>query len=96
MLLYPSSLQLDYRSKFFTFLVPKFHLAAHILKCQMAFSFNFTKGVGRTEGEAPKQGWAGLSCAAASTMEMGPGFRRDVMDDHLGDINWQKTSNMGL
>jgi hypothetical protein len=96
MLLYPSWFQFDYRSKLFRFLVPKFHLAAHIMKCQTEFSFNFTKGVGRTEGEAPERGWAGLNWAAASTVEMGPGFRRDVMDDHLGNINWQKTSNMGL
>jgi Kyakuja-Dileera-Zisupton transposase len=96
MLLYPSWFQFDYQSKLFRFLVPKFHLAAHIMKCQTEFSFNFTKGVGRTEGEAPERGWAGLNWAAASTVEMGPGFRRDVMDDHLGNINWQKTSNMGL
>jgi hypothetical protein len=96
LLVYPPPLRFDYQSKAFKFLVPKFHLPAHIMKCQKTFSFNFAKGVGRTEGEAPERGWAILNWAAASTVEMGPGFRRDVMDDHLGDINWQKTCNMGL
>jgi hypothetical protein len=35
-------------------LVPKFHLPAHIEKCQRDFSFNYTKYVGRTDGEAPE------------------------------------------
>jgi hypothetical protein len=26
---------------------------------------------------------------------MGPGHRRDVMDDHFGDSNWRKTAKMG-
>lgn len=96
LLIYPPSLRFNYQSKAFKFLVPKFHLPAHVPKCQKLFSFNFAKGVGRTEGEAPERGWACLNWAAASTVEMGPGFRRDVMDDHLGDFNWQKTCNIGL
>ncbi|KAG2058066.1 hypothetical protein BDR06DRAFT_980668 [Suillus hirtellus] len=35
-----------------TFLVPKFHLLAHVAKCQSNFSFNFIKGVGHIDGEA--------------------------------------------
>ncbi|KAK0488338.1 hypothetical protein EDD18DRAFT_1311308 [Armillaria luteobubalina] len=36
------------------YLVPKFHLPAHVLKCRDNFSFNFSAGVGRTDGEAPE------------------------------------------
>ena len=55
------------------FLVPKFHLPAHIEKCQQFFSFNYAKFVGWTDGEAPEHGWSNLNGLAYSTWEMGPG-----------------------
>ncbi|KAK0463400.1 hypothetical protein IW261DRAFT_1554106 [Armillaria novae-zelandiae] len=62
------------------YLVPKFHLPAHVLKCHDNFSFNFSAGVG----------WAATNALAASTKEMGPGAHRDTLDDHFGDHNWRK------
>ena len=47
-----------------TFLVPKFHLPAHIEKCQTNYSFNLVPGVGRTDGEAPECGWADINSVA--------------------------------
>ncbi|KAF8885532.1 hypothetical protein BD779DRAFT_1673697 [Infundibulicybe gibba] len=55
------------------FLVPKFHLPAHVAACRTRYSFNFTKGVGRTDGEAPERGWSEVDPLAPSTKEMGPG-----------------------
>ncbi|KAG6806609.1 hypothetical protein H0H92_010691 [Tricholoma furcatifolium] len=72
------------------YLVPKFHLQAHRQECQVKFSFNFLQHVGRTDGEAPERGWAAINAVANSTKEMGPGSRRDTLDDHFGDYNWQK------
>ena len=77
------------------FLVPKFHLPAHIEKCQQSFSFNYAKFVGRTDGEAPERGWSDLNGLAYSTREMGPGARQDTIEDHLGDWNWKKIIDMG-
>ena len=77
------------------FLVPKFHLPAHVEACNLQFSFNLTKGVGRTDGEAPERGWANINPAAQSTKEMGPGSRRDTLDDHFGDWNWKKMIKLG-
>jgi hypothetical protein len=77
------------------YLVPKFHLPAHIAACRTRFSFNFTKGVGRTDGEAAEHGWAEVNPLAASTKEMGPGSRRDTLDAHFGDYNWRKFVGMG-
>ncbi|KAG6835455.1 hypothetical protein H0H93_001323 [Arthromyces matolae] len=74
----------------FTFLVPKFHLNAHQSECKVNFSLNFTPNVGRTDGEAPERGWASVNAIASSTKEMGPGSRRDTLDDHFGDYNWRK------
>jgi hypothetical protein len=76
-------------------LVPKFHLPAHIEKCQVGFSFNYTKYVGRTDGEAPERGWSKINGLAASAREMGPGSRRDTLEDHMGDSNWKKAIGMG-
>ncbi|KAG6808347.1 hypothetical protein H0H92_004412 [Tricholoma furcatifolium] len=73
-----------------SFLVPKFHLAAHRPECRYLYSFNYTPHVGRTDGEAPERGWAAINNVANSTKEMGPGSRRDTLDDHFGDYNWRK------
>ncbi|KAH7906698.1 hypothetical protein BJ138DRAFT_1219360 [Hygrophoropsis aurantiaca] len=91
----PFSWQLDYPSKIVTFFVPKFHLPAHIAACHTVFSFNFIPGVGRTDGEAPERGWANINPVASSTKEMGPGNRRDTLDDHFGDWNWKKVVALG-
>jgi hypothetical protein len=77
------------------FFVPKFHLPAHISVCRSNYSFNYGKGVGRTEGEAPERGWSDTNALAPSTREMGPGSRRDTLDYHFGDHNWQKVIGMG-
>lgn len=77
------------------FLVPKFHLAAHTESCRSRYSFNYTPGVGRTDGEAPERGWAETNPLAASTREMGPGTRRDTLDGHFGDYNWRKITGLG-
>lgn len=78
-----------------TTLVPKFHLPAHISACQAQFSFNYTPEVGRTDGEAPERGWDYLNPAANQTKEMGPGSRRELLEDLMGDRNWKKTVALG-
>lgn len=92
---YREGLHVDHRGKFITFLVPKFHLPAHIEACNLLFSFNLTKGVGQTDGEAPERGWANANPLAGSTKEMGPGARRDTLDDHFNDWNHKKIVALG-
>ncbi|EPS93480.1 hypothetical protein FOMPIDRAFT_39266, partial [Fomitopsis schrenkii] len=72
------------------FLIPKFHLPAHQESCQIKYSYNYVKHVGRTDGEAVERGWAAVNGFSGSTKEMGPGSRRDVLDDAFGDYNWRK------
>ncbi|KAH7917830.1 hypothetical protein BV22DRAFT_1108497 [Leucogyrophana mollusca] len=91
----PFSQHLNHADKDITFLVPKFHLPAHIAPCQWLYSFNWTRGVGRTDGEAPERGWANINPVASSTKEMGPGHRRDTIDDHFSDWNWKKVVGLG-
>ncbi|KAG1870962.1 hypothetical protein C8R48DRAFT_569320, partial [Suillus tomentosus] len=49
----------------------------------------------RTDGEAPERGWSNINRVATSTKEMGPGSRRDTLDDHFGDWNWKKVTALG-
>ncbi|KAF8497008.1 hypothetical protein BU17DRAFT_59393, partial [Hysterangium stoloniferum] len=73
-------------------LVPKFHLAAHIEGCVDKFSFNWTKNVGRTCGELVESNWAALGMMATSIREMGFGHRRDTINDAMCDWNWRKAT----
>jgi hypothetical protein len=77
------------------FKVPKFHLPAHVKKCHAPFSFNFTKWVGRTDGEGVERNWAWLNMIARSISVMGPGAREDTIDDFCGYANWRKTVKFG-
>ncbi|KAJ7471708.1 hypothetical protein B0H11DRAFT_2237257 [Mycena galericulata] len=92
-----SELQQFFRNgkRFFVFLVPKFHLPAHIESCNIKFSFLLTRYVGQTDGEAPERGWSHINPLATSTREMGPHLRREILDDHFNDWNWKKILNMG-
>ena len=78
-----------------TFAIPKAHLPVHQDSCKEEYSFNFLPRMGRTDGEPPERGWAATNAIANSTKEMGPGSRRDTLDDHFGDYNWRKITNLG-
>ncbi|KAG1725918.1 hypothetical protein EDB19DRAFT_1897703 [Suillus lakei] len=95
MLSLPPSHHLNFLARTIHFFVPKFHLPAHISKCQTIFSFNFTRFVGHTDGEAPERGWSNINPVASSTKAMGPGCHRDTLDDHFGDWNWKKVVGLG-
>lgn len=92
---YPEEYHVNFLYVVWAFFVPKFHLPAHVERCQTAYSFNFGRHVGRTDGEAPERGWADINAVATSTQEMGPGSRRDTLDDHFGDWNFRKVVAMG-
>lgn len=87
----PFDVEIDLSTFPFVFLVPKFHLPAHVRKCQVRFSFNLQPGVGRTDGEGIERDWSGLNPLATSVREMGPGSRHDTLDDHFGDWNFRRT-----
>jgi hypothetical protein len=72
MLTFPNNFHIDLDNKSVAFLVPKFHLRAHVEKCQTAFNFNLMQGVGRTDGEAPECGWSDINPLASQTKQMGP------------------------
>ncbi|KAG0704199.1 hypothetical protein DFH29DRAFT_873979 [Suillus ampliporus] len=93
---YPNWMHVEHGDKIMTFLVLKFHLPAHIFACQITYSHNLVKGMGCTDGEALECGWANINPVATSTHEMGPGSRCNTLDDHFGDFNWKKVTNLGI
>ncbi|KAF8834862.1 hypothetical protein BDN67DRAFT_992573 [Paxillus ammoniavirescens] len=85
----PEDFWVNFEEMDITFLVPKFHLPAHIAACQPLFSFNWIPGV-------PERGWANINPVASSTKEMEPGHHRDTLNDHFGDWNWKKVTGLGV
>ncbi|KAF7336029.1 CxC2 domain-containing protein [Mycena sanguinolenta] len=77
------------------FKVPKFHLPPHVKACHAPYSFNYTKGVGRTDGEGIERNWSWLNGAARSISVMVPGAREDTIDDICAFSNWKKTVDLG-
>ncbi|KAJ3476363.1 hypothetical protein NLI96_g11205 [Meripilus lineatus] len=75
--------------------VPKAHIIGHGLKCQTKYSFTWSRGVGRTDGEGIERLWSKLNKAAPSTQEMTPSGRRETLDDFCGFSNWMKTLGLG-
>lgn len=76
--------------------IPKFHFDAHGKKNHAQYSFSYTRGAGRSDGEGIERCWSSLKGGAAQTTEMGPGARRDTLDDFCGWSNWRKMVDIGM
>jgi hypothetical protein len=75
--------------------IPKLHIHAHGIECFSPYSLNFKHGVGRVDGEGVERCWSMLNGVSRSTRQMGPGSRKDTIEDHCGHANWRKGVNMG-
>lgn len=76
--------------------IPKFHYDAHQKKDHAQFSFNFTWGAGRINGEGIERLWGYIKKGVGQTVEMGPGARHDVLDDFFGYSNYRKMADIGM
>ncbi|KAI0748683.1 hypothetical protein C8Q80DRAFT_1219730 [Daedaleopsis nitida] len=74
--------------------VPKFHINAHREYCRSAYSPYLLPEFGRYDGEGVERRWAITNPFASITKEMGPGSRRDMLDDVFGAQNWNKIITM--
>jgi hypothetical protein len=77
-------------------LVPKMHLQGHKDDCRYRWSLNWTKWMGRTDGERIEGTWAEAKQAGGMTKEMNAGHRHDTLNDFFNDWNWIKVQNLGL
>jgi hypothetical protein len=82
----------DYDIKF---MINKFHLPGHKEDCRYPYSFNYVKGVGRTDGEGIERFWSTHNHLSGSTSRMAPGFRLDTLNLHFMDWNFRKARRMG-
>jgi hypothetical protein len=88
---YPDNMKIDLDRVEVQTAVPTFHIRAHGLSCQQAFSLAFLLYAARTAGEEVETGWAHMNLVSASIQEMSPGHRHESLDDHWGGWNFQKT-----
>ncbi|KAK0435013.1 hypothetical protein EV421DRAFT_1740461 [Armillaria borealis] len=88
--IYPTSMKPPQDPGNFVYLIPKFHIPAHILSCYIKYSFYKTPYVRETDGEAPKRSWNRLNQLAPSLKVMGLGAYLDTLNDHIGDYNYRK------
>ncbi|KAL0571778.1 hypothetical protein V5O48_010190 [Marasmius crinis-equi] len=90
---YPEYMQIPSWTRL-VFKVPKFHLVTHILKCLAPFSFTYTEGAAKTDGEGVERSWSWLNGSARSMSMMSLGGRWDTLDDFANFSNWRKTINL--
>ncbi|KAJ8087598.1 hypothetical protein PM082_006431 [Marasmius tenuissimus] len=79
---------------FMHWLVGKMHLDNHISACKYRFNLNYTKGCGRTDGEAIERTWAEHKQSGGSTKEMNHGGRHDAIIDFWNHWNWTRLVRM--
>ncbi len=66
------------------------HINGHGPFCQNNYSLNYLPGVGRTCGEDIEISWSHTNSLAPSVREMGPGARRETLNDHWNGWNFHK------
>ncbi|KAJ8474039.1 hypothetical protein ONZ51_g7481 [Trametes cubensis] len=74
--------------------IPKFHGPAHELLCVVYRSYNYTPGVGMTDGEASERIWSAFNALAIRAKEMTAGHRHDVINDFLNDLNVRRVHTL--
>ncbi|KAL0568546.1 hypothetical protein V5O48_013442 [Marasmius crinis-equi] len=91
----PQDVKFECRKQNWHFVIPKLHIQGHGRPCQEIYSFYLLPGAGETDGEGIERHWADLGALASCTVEMGPGGRRDTIDDHIASSNWTKVITIG-
>ncbi|KAK7013626.1 hypothetical protein VNI00_019462 [Paramarasmius palmivorus] len=92
----PDEASLEMDSSKWSFVVPKLHIRGHERACQETYALHLLPGAGQTDGEGIERLWAEVGPVGVSTREMGPGHRRDTIDDHQGARNWRKICGLGF
>ncbi|KAI9064965.1 hypothetical protein FKP32DRAFT_1568832 [Trametes sanguinea] len=87
---FPDDMRPDLDDVHIRWVIPKNHIGVHGPN-HSHLSLNNLTGVGRVYGEGVESSWASLNPVAMSTREMALATRHEVLNDHLGAWNWQKT-----
>jgi hypothetical protein len=76
--------------------IGKFHLGAHIKSCNWKYTLNFISGACQIEGEIMETLWALFNNFGRMCRSMGSNHRKEILNDHMRDVNWKKMVGMGL
>ncbi len=72
-----------------------FHVHGHRESCFARFAPVYIPGAGMLDGELIETLWALLKGMIGTTRGMTTSHRKEVLDDHMNDINWVKTTRQG-
>ncbi len=73
-----------------------FHVHGHRPSCFPEFAPTYIRGAGMLDGELIETLWSLLKGMIRSTRGMATSHRKEVLDDHMNDINWNKTTRQGM
>ena len=72
-----------------------FHVHGHQATCFPRFAPSYIPGAGMLDGETIETLWSLLKGMIGSTRGMSTSHRKEVLDDHMNDVNWEKTTRVG-
>lgn len=72
-----------------------FHVHGHQDQCLYRFATNYVPGAAIVDGEILETLWAVLNLVSRSTRTATLAHRAEVLDDHMGDLNFKKMINIG-
>lgn len=72
-----------------------FHVHGHQDACLYRYATSYIQGVGIIDGEILETLWAPLNEIFKSMRTASLSHRTEVFDDHKGDSNWKKITNIG-
>ncbi|TFK58068.1 hypothetical protein BDN72DRAFT_782554, partial [Pluteus cervinus] len=71
------------------------HVHGHKEECMGRYAGSYIIGNGRTDGEIVESLWASLNDTSRSTQSASLPYRRETLDDSMGDSNWKKWLGIG-
>lgn len=71
------------------------HVHGHKKECFGRFSPSLIQGAGMIDGEVVETLWAKLNEISGSIRGMTKAHRQEVLDMHMNDSNWNKSTKMG-
>ena len=94
---FPEAMQITLKTLFkkLKFVIPKFHLHNHGIKCHLNFNLNFLRYSAQSDLEDPERWWAHINPISMSIREMTAGSRIDLINDHAAGWNWRKNTGFG-
>lgn len=89
---YPELMDRVHRTRF---VIPVVHLRDHRDNCEYIYGSYYLEGGGHFYGEQAESPWAEFNQLGGRTRQMSSGYRQDVLNEHMGDWNWNKVRKQG-